>query len=236
MALRRGVKLLLEHALVYRRDGPLRAAVDLAAERASAAERMLGNRPTDATRDPLGALSALLRISLRTLAPFAGSIGITHRHPHDRDREVSAGERRDARDVTAGADDHRAAYLLAQNPVRRANVLSALRRDRRRLERQAGCSYRRCGLVHDRIARAPPALQREVKALDREIQPEHLGVEHAQRLFKELLTGLVAFEHDNSQRLAHRPPLLPACSHICGEGYLRMQTPLPGGSFAARQL
>ena len=47
---------------------------------------------------------------------------------------MDAGDRGDARDPAAGADDHLAVDRLAQDPVRAADVVGALGRDRRRLD------------------------------------------------------------------------------------------------------
>ena len=58
MALGRRVQLLLEHALVDRADGPLRARRRRApCMRSAVAEAVLGHRAADAARDPLGAVA-----------------------------------------------------------------------------------------------------------------------------------------------------------------------------------
>ena len=61
------------------------------------------------------------------LAPLLRAVGVADRHADDRDRRVHAAERDDARDAPAGADDHAAADLLAQDAVRRADVVAPLR-------------------------------------------------------------------------------------------------------------
>ena len=133
---RRGrVHLLLEHPLVDRADRVLRAAEDLRAGALGLAERELGDRAADAALDPLGAERDLV-VAL-ALAPLLRAVGVADRHAHDRDRRVDAAERDDARDAPAGADDHLAADLLAEDPVRRADVVAALGRDRRRLQAEA---------------------------------------------------------------------------------------------------
>ena len=53
------------------------------------------------------------------------------------------------------------------------------------------------GLVHDLVAGAPPAVEGEVEPLERELEADHLGSEHADRLLEQVLTRLVALEHDD---------------------------------------
>ena len=70
---------------------------------------------------------------------------------------MHAGDRPDhARDPPAGADDHLAVDLLAQDPVRGADVVLALGRDRRRLEPEAGLAHGARGLVDDLVAGLAP--------------------------------------------------------------------------------
>ena len=116
----RGVHLLLEHPLVDRADGVLRAAEDLRAGALGLAERELGDRVADAALDPLRAERDLV-VAL-ALAPFLRAVRVADGHAHDRDRRVHAAERDDARNAPPGPDDHLAADLLAQDPVRRADV------------------------------------------------------------------------------------------------------------------
>ena len=62
-------------------------------------------------------------------------------------------------------------------------------------------------LGHARVVGLPPALEGEVVALQGDVEPEELRVEHAQRLLEELLAGLVALEDDDLEGLlGHRPP------------------------------
>ena len=63
--------------------------------------------------------------------------------------DASDGEH--AGDAAAGADDHLAADLLAEDPVRRADVTATLGRDRRCLQAEACLAHRRCCLVHDPV-------------------------------------------------------------------------------------
>ena len=58
---------------------------------------------------------------------------------------------RHAGNPPAGADDDVAADLLAQDPVRAADVVGSLRRDRRGLEPEAGLDDGSRGLVDDLV-------------------------------------------------------------------------------------
>ncbi len=129
-----GVHLLLEHSLVDRADGPLRPAVDGAAHLARLAERVLRHRVTGRTGDLLGTEGLLFACALRAFPPLLCAVGVVDRHPDDRDRVVRPADRRDAGDAAAGADDDLAVDLLAEEAVRGADVVLALRRDRRGLD------------------------------------------------------------------------------------------------------
>src|SRR5512141_2847756 len=135
MALRGRVHLLLEEALVGRADGELRAAEDLGAGLLRQAEGELRHGAADSPLDSLGAKRDF-GVTL-ALAPFSGPVGVSDRHAHDRDRRVDAPERDDARNPTAGADDDPAADVLAEDAVRRADVVASLGRDGRSLEAEA---------------------------------------------------------------------------------------------------
>ena len=154
MALRGGVHLLLQHPLVRRADRVLRAAEDLRAGALGLAERELGDGAADAPLDPLRPERDLV-VAL-ALAPLLRAVGVADRHAHDRDRRVHAAERHDAGDPPPGADDHLAADLLAEDPVRRADVVAPLGRDRRGLQAEAVLADRRGGLVHDLVLRRAP--------------------------------------------------------------------------------
>ena len=121
MPCRRGVHLLLEHPLVDRADGVLRPAEDLRAHPLGLPERELRDRVADAPLDALRAERDLV-VAL-ALAPLLGAVRVADRHAHDRDRRVHAAERDDAGNAAARAHDHLAADLLAQDPVRRADVV-----------------------------------------------------------------------------------------------------------------
>ena len=121
---------------------------------------------------------------------------------------MDAAERDDAGDPAPGADDHLAADLLAQDPVRRADVVAALGRDRRRLEAEPVLADRPRGLVHDLVLRRAPVLEREVVARELELDPDHVRLERAEPFLEQLLPGLVTFEHDNRPRIHRRRMIL----------------------------
>ena len=152
MALRGRVHLLLQHPLVDRAHGPLRPAVDAPAEALGLAERVLGDRAAVRAADRLGAVGEL--VVAVGLARLLGPVGVADRHPADRDRVVDAGDRGDAGDPPAGADDHLAADRLADDPVRAADVVGALGGDRRRLDPEAGLEHRLGGLGADARCRS----------------------------------------------------------------------------------
>ena len=194
------VHLLLEHSLVDRAHGVLRAAEDLRAHSLGLAERELRDRVADAPLDSLGAQRDL--VVAFALAPFLRAVCVADRHAHDRDRRVHASERDDSGDAASGADDDLAADLLAQDAVRRADVAGLLRRDRRGLQPVAVLLDRDCGLVHDAVLRRARDLEREVEARELELDSDHVRREDAQSLLEQLLAGLVAFEHDDRPHAA----------------------------------
>jgi hypothetical protein len=49
-------------------------------------------------------------------------------------------------------------------------------------------------------------LEREVVVLELELHPDHLGVEHSERLDEQLLPGLIALEHDDLRNVGHGAP------------------------------
>ncbi len=106
-------------------------------------------------------------------------------------------ERDDTWNATSGTDDDAPADLLPQQPVRGADVVASLRRDRRGLEAEAVLADRLRRLVHDPVVRRPPVLEREVEAWELELQPGDLRRQDAERFLEELLAGLVPFEHDD---------------------------------------
>ena len=162
MPVRGCVHLLFEHPLVRRADRVLRPAEHLCACQFGLAERELGDRAADA---PLYALRAIRDFVVAlALAPLPRAVRIADRHPDDRDRRVHAAERDDARNAAAGPHDHAPADLLPENPVRRADVVAALGRDRRSLQAQAVLSNCSCRVVHDRVVGGPARFEGEVEA------------------------------------------------------------------------
>ena len=108
---------------------------------------------------------------------------------------MHAAERHDPRDPSPGTHDHLAADLLPQDPVRRADVVASLRRDRRGLEAEAVLSDRPCGFVDDGVFGFPPRAEREVEAGELEVDARHLRREDTQSLLQQFLPGFVPFEH-----------------------------------------
>ena len=147
------VHLLLQHSLVGRADRVLRAAEDLGAAALCLPERELSDGSADPSLDSLRAERDL--VVAVALAPLLRAVGIADGHPHDGDRRVHAAERDDSGYPAAGADDHLAADLLAEDSVRRADVVATLGRDRRGLEPEPVLTDRRRGLVHDSVLRCP---------------------------------------------------------------------------------
>src|SRR5207244_2927537 len=109
------------------------------------------DRAADAPLDPLGAERDLV-VPL-ALAPLLRPVRVADRHAHDGDRGMDAAERDHAWNAAPCAHDHAAADLLAQDPVRRADVVPALRRDRRRLQAEATLADRARRLVDDPVLR-----------------------------------------------------------------------------------
>ena len=168
-------------------------AEDLRADERGLSERKLRDRTADAALDPLRAERDLV-VTL-AFAPLLRPVSVADRHPHDRDRRVNAAERRNAGNASPGADDHLAADLLAENPVRRADVVSALRSDRRRLQAEPVLDDRVGRVMHDPVLGLPPGLEREVEPWEIELDADHVRREDAQGLFEQLLPGFVPFEH-----------------------------------------
>src|SRR4051794_12248505 len=110
------------------------------------AEAVFGYGAAGGTAGALGAVRDL--VTVLGLAPLLGAVGVADRHAAHRDRVVDAAQRRHTRDAAAGADDHLAVDLLAQDAVGRADVVGALGRDRGRLDRQAALANRGGGLGH----------------------------------------------------------------------------------------
>ena len=73
---------------------------------------------------------------------------------------------------------------------------------------------RRGGLVDDGVLRRPPVLERQVEPGELELEPDHVGLQDAERLLEQLLAGLVALEHDDRVRCPRRPRLPCALSRL----------------------
>src|ERR1700674_94185 len=116
---------------------------------------------------------------------------------------MDAGEGPDAWDSPPGPDDHAAVDLLAQDGVRAADVPGAFGGDGGGFdpETELAKGFRR--LEDDLVPGLPALLQREVEVALCDLQSEHVGLEQAQRLAKQLLPGLVAVEHGDGRR-GHR--------------------------------
>jgi hypothetical protein len=108
---------------------------------------------------------------------------------------VHAAERNDAGNAAARTDDHTAADLLAEDPVRRADVVASLRRDRRGLEAESVRADRLRGFVHDGVLRRAPGLQGEVEAGELDVETRDVRCEDTQRLLEQFLPGLVPLQH-----------------------------------------
>jgi hypothetical protein len=106
-----------------------------------------------------------------------------------------AAERDHARNAPPGPHDHPAADLLPQDPVRRADVVPSLGRDRCRLQSEPVLPNRPRSLVHDLVVRGPAVLQREVEARKLELDPDHVGSEDPERFLEQFLARFVPFEH-----------------------------------------
>jgi hypothetical protein len=131
------------------------------------------------------------------LAPLLRAVGVADGHADDRDRMVRAANWDDARDPPAGADDDVAADLLAQDAIRAADVVLALRRDRRRLEAEACLADGGRGLVGDAVLRCAALLERKVVAGEIELETDDFRREQADRFVQQFLPGLVSFEYDD---------------------------------------
>ena len=193
------VHLLLEHPLVDRADGVLGPAEDFRARSLRVPERELGNGAADAALDPLGPIGDF--VLALALAPFLRAVGVTHGHAHHADRVIGASDRYDTGNSPAGADDHVPADLLAQDPVRAADVVFPLRSDGGRLQSEPGVADR-CGrLVNDGVLRCATVFEREVVARKLELEAQDVSREHASCFLEQLLPGLVPLEHHDRPRV-----------------------------------
>src|SRR5262249_53478181 len=149
------------HPLVRRAHRVLRAAEDLGARAVGLPERELGDGVTDPALDPLGA-ERDLGVAF-TLAPLLRTVGVADGHPHDRYRRMHPAARGAPRNPPAGADDPTAADLPPEDPVRRADVPTALGRDRGRLQAEPVLPDRGSGLVDDAVVGLAALVEREIE-------------------------------------------------------------------------
>ena len=191
----RRVHLLLQHSLVDRAHRVLRAAEHLRARSLGLTERELGHGAADASLDPLGAKRDL-GVAL-SLAPLLGAVGVADCHANDGDRSVDTAERHHARDPAARANDHLAADLLAEDAVRRADVVLSLRGDGGRFQAQPVLADRARRLEHDVVPGLAALCQRQIEARQRELDADDVGAQDTQRLLEQLLPGLVTLENDD---------------------------------------
>src|SRR5262249_414593 len=124
-------------------------------------ERELCDRAADPPLDPLRAKRDLL-LSV-ALAPLLRPVRVSDGHAHDRDRRMDAAERCDSWNPPPCADDDPPADLLAKDPVRRADVIHALRRGRSGFEPESGLAYCGGSLADDGIRRRAAIPEREVE-------------------------------------------------------------------------
>ena len=88
---------------------------------------------------------------------------------------------------------------LPDQAIGAADVIRSLGRDRRRLDPEPRLRHGRRRLGADLVLRPPPVLEGEIEALEFDLQPDHLRIDHAQGLVEQLLPGLVALQHDYPQ-------------------------------------
>ena len=86
---------------------------------------------------------------------------------------------------------------FAQDAIGTADVARRLRGDGGRLEAETRDAHGGRGLADNAVGRGPPVPQGEIEAQQLQIEPEHDGVQHTQRLFEQLLPGLVPVTHDD---------------------------------------
>ena len=80
-------------------------------------------------------------------------------------------------------------------------------RDRRGLQPEAVLADRGRRLVDDPVVGLAAPLEREIEPRELELDPDHVGLEHAQALLQQFLSRLVAFEDDDRVLVAHRRPV-----------------------------
>jgi hypothetical protein len=90
---------------------------------------------------------------------------------------VDTTERHDARNAATGSHDDLAADLLAENPIRRADVTCAFRGHRRGFEAVSVLTYRSGGLVHDSVLGRAAAVEREIESNEVQLDADHVRSE-----------------------------------------------------------
>ena len=126
---------------------------------------------------------------------------------------MRAADRDDAGDPPAGADDHVAADLLAEDAVRAADVACALGGHGRRFQAEPGLADRGAASCTTAFSVARRYSSERSKRGSSSSKPDHVGRENAEGLLQQLLAGLVPFEHDDGRGLHGRrvyPPPAPA--------------------------
>ena len=126
-----------------------------------------------------------------------GPVGVAHGHADHHDRVDHRRRRGHARDTPARPHDDRSAHALPQNAIGAADVARRLRRDGGRLEAQARFAHGGGSLADDLVGGGPPVPEGQVEPEQFEIEPEHSGVEHPQRLVEQFLPGLVTVTDDD---------------------------------------
>src|SRR5207244_552614 len=114
------------------------------------------------------------------------------RHPDYGDRCMDTGQRPDAGNPAAGADDDAAVDLLAEDRVRAADVARAFGRDGGRLDAVAKLAERLGGVEHTLVARLAPLHEGEIEVAGLDIDSKDARFEQAERLPEKLLPRLVA--------------------------------------------
>ena len=84
----------------------------------------------------------------------------------------------------------------------------SLGRDRGGLQAEPVRRDRACSLVHDAVRRLAALSEREVESRKRELDPDHIGVKHANGCLEKLLPGLIALEHDDGSCVHDRRSLV----------------------------
>ena len=76
--------------------------------------------------------------------------------------------------------------------------------------RDAMIAHRAGRLVDDLVVGRAAILERQVEPVEAQIEAHDLGIQDPNRLLEQFLTGLVALENRDHQRLGHRRLTIPA--------------------------